>query len=238
MIAAATSMVPATITGPSALGRMWRTTCRGTLAPSARAASTNSFSRSEKNCARTSRATGIQRRPPITTHDEDEDADLGAERGLQGCRGTGRSAAAAAAAAAATRKRSVSHISAVSTAAARDAGDGADRARRRRSPSASPRGRPRARCGRRRACARRCPARGRRCRTGAPSDGVCQARGEVDVVDRQAARRAARTTTSSHHERQHEQARQRHLVAAEAPPGLGPRRDVAAGAARRGAPQR
>ena len=36
------------------------------MAPSARAASTNSFSRSEKNCARTSRATGIQLKPPIT----------------------------------------------------------------------------------------------------------------------------------------------------------------------------
>ena len=59
-------MVPATITGPSALGRMWRVTVRGVEAPSARAASTNSFSRSEKNCARTRRATGIQRNPPIT----------------------------------------------------------------------------------------------------------------------------------------------------------------------------
>ena len=67
MIAAATSMVPATITGPSALGRMWRTTWRSGEAPSARAASTNSFSRSDRNCARTSRATGIQRKPPITT---------------------------------------------------------------------------------------------------------------------------------------------------------------------------
>ena len=67
MIAAATSIVAATITGPRLLGRMWRTTWRLVLAPSARAASTNSFSRSEKNCARTSRATGIQRKPPITS---------------------------------------------------------------------------------------------------------------------------------------------------------------------------
>ena len=66
MIAAATSIVAATITGPSAFGRMWRTTWRALLAPSARAASTNSFSRSERNCARTSRATGIQRKPPMT----------------------------------------------------------------------------------------------------------------------------------------------------------------------------
>src|SRR6266436_4400919 len=66
MIAAATSMVPATITGPRALGRMWRTTWRAVDAPSARAASTNSLSRSDKNWARTSRATG---RPG---HDRDQ----------------------------------------------------------------------------------------------------------------------------------------------------------------------
>ena len=83
MIAAATSMVPATITGPSALGRMWRTTWRTLEAPSARAASTNSFSRSDRNCARTSRATGIQRRPPITSDDHDEDAALGPDSVLQ-----------------------------------------------------------------------------------------------------------------------------------------------------------
>ena len=66
MMAAATSIVPATITGPTALGRMWRTTWRSAGAPRLRAASTNSFSRSERNCARTSRATGIQRNPPMT----------------------------------------------------------------------------------------------------------------------------------------------------------------------------
>jgi hypothetical protein len=67
MIAAATSIVAATITGPSAFGRMCRTTWRVVLAPSARAASTNSFSRSDRNCARTRRATGIQRKMPMTT---------------------------------------------------------------------------------------------------------------------------------------------------------------------------
>ena len=66
-MAAATSMVAATITGPKALGRMWRTTRRALPAPSARAASTNSFSRSDRNWARTSLATGIQRKPPMTT---------------------------------------------------------------------------------------------------------------------------------------------------------------------------
>ena len=45
---------------------MCRTTKRRLLMPSARAASTNSFSRSDRNCARTSRATGIHRKPPIT----------------------------------------------------------------------------------------------------------------------------------------------------------------------------
>jgi hypothetical protein len=53
---------------------MWRTTWRHVDAPSARAASTNSFSRSEKNCARTSRATGIQ---PDHHDNEEEGAELG-----------------------------------------------------------------------------------------------------------------------------------------------------------------
>jgi hypothetical protein len=66
MMAAATSMVAATITGPRLFGRMCRTTWRDVLAPRARAASTNSFSRRLKNWARTSRATGIQRKPPMT----------------------------------------------------------------------------------------------------------------------------------------------------------------------------
>src|SRR5256885_9371039 len=43
MIAAATSREPATITGPTAFGRMWRTTCRSGAAPRLRAASTNSL---------------------------------------------------------------------------------------------------------------------------------------------------------------------------------------------------
>ncbi len=66
MIAAATSMVAATITGPSDWAGYAARTCRCVLAPSARAASTNSFSRRLKNCARTSRAAGIQRKPPMT----------------------------------------------------------------------------------------------------------------------------------------------------------------------------
>src|SRR5262250_1359506 len=66
-MAAATSRVPATMTGPRALGRMWRIIWRKGFAPRLRAASTNSFSRRERNCARTSRATGIQRSPPMTT---------------------------------------------------------------------------------------------------------------------------------------------------------------------------
>ena len=66
MIAAATSIVPATITGPSAFGRMCHAASRIRRTPSARAASTNSFSRSDRNWARISRATGIQRNPPMT----------------------------------------------------------------------------------------------------------------------------------------------------------------------------
>ncbi len=83
MIAAATSIVPATITGPSEFGRMWRTTWRHVEAPSARAASTNSFSRNDRNCARTSRATGIQRKPADHRDDQDEDAELRPDQRLQ-----------------------------------------------------------------------------------------------------------------------------------------------------------
>ena len=42
-------------------------TCRAVGTPRARAASTNSFSRSERNWARTRRATGIHRRQPMGT---------------------------------------------------------------------------------------------------------------------------------------------------------------------------
>ena len=76
MIAAATSMVAATITGPSALGRM----CAppgAARSPSARAASTNSFSRRREEL----RAHQPRRRHPAEAadhdDDQDEDADLG-----------------------------------------------------------------------------------------------------------------------------------------------------------------
>ena len=65
MIAAATSIVAGHDHRPERVGQdVAHHLARRSLAPSARAASTNSFSRSEKNCARTSRATGIQRKPP------------------------------------------------------------------------------------------------------------------------------------------------------------------------------
>jgi hypothetical protein len=54
------------------------------LAPNARAASTNSFSRSERNWARTSLATGIQRKAADDDDDEDEDAALRPEHHLEG----------------------------------------------------------------------------------------------------------------------------------------------------------
>ena len=84
-------------------------------APSARAASTNSFSRSDRNWARTRRATGIQRKPPITTTISTKTPPSTPEHLLQRCRGTGTSPAAAAAACGSDRKRSVSHIRAAST---------------------------------------------------------------------------------------------------------------------------
>ena len=58
---------------------MCRTTWRTLLAPSARAASTNSFSRSERNCARTSRADRHPAQAADDDHDQDEDAALRAE---------------------------------------------------------------------------------------------------------------------------------------------------------------
>ena len=91
MIADETSIVPATMTGPIAFGRMWRITCcQLRRARAERAASTNSFSRSERNCARTRRATGIQRKPADDEDDQDEDAALEPEDRLQLRRGTGR----------------------------------------------------------------------------------------------------------------------------------------------------
>ena len=51
--------------------------------PRPRAASTNSFSRSDRNWARTSRATGIQRRPPMTATIRMKTPSLRAERLLQ-----------------------------------------------------------------------------------------------------------------------------------------------------------
>ncbi len=77
MMAAATSIVAATMTGPSEFGRMCRITSRRLLMPSARAASTNSFSRSERNCARTSRATWHPAKAADYRDDENENAELG-----------------------------------------------------------------------------------------------------------------------------------------------------------------
>src|SRR5207247_2014382 len=72
MIAAATSSEPATITGPIELGRMCRTTCLSGGAPRLRAASTNSFSRSDRNWARTTRPTGREREAPAVEHPREE----------------------------------------------------------------------------------------------------------------------------------------------------------------------
>ena len=62
MIASPTTRVVFTAMGPTALGRRWRTMIRKLDAPDARAASTNSFSFSERNTPRTTRAIGIQNR--------------------------------------------------------------------------------------------------------------------------------------------------------------------------------
>ena len=59
-------MVAATSTGESTFGRMCFQMMRESVSPMARAASTNSFCFSERNWARTSRATGIQLSAPMT----------------------------------------------------------------------------------------------------------------------------------------------------------------------------
>ena len=174
MIAAATSIVPATITGPSELGRMWRTTWRGTDGAE-RARRLDELLLAQREELRPHQP---RHRHPAKAadhqHDQDEDADLGAERLPSARRGTGRSGSAAAAAAAATGTGR-SATSAPRRRCRARCRRWRRSSRRRGSPSASPPGRRRARCGRRRACARRCPGRGRRCRTGASSDGVLQA---------------------------------------------------------------
>ena len=58
-IATPTVSVKNTTMGPTAFGSMCRKMIRGADAPDARAASTNSFSRSERNSPRTIRAIGI-----------------------------------------------------------------------------------------------------------------------------------------------------------------------------------
>jgi hypothetical protein len=49
IMAEATSTVPATMIGPNEVGKMCRVTKRKLVIPRARAASTNSFSHSERN---------------------------------------------------------------------------------------------------------------------------------------------------------------------------------------------
>src|SRR5436309_8352131 len=60
MMARPTTSVALTTMGPMALGSMWRNMMRQLEAPVARAASTNSFSLSDMNTPRTTRAMGIQ----------------------------------------------------------------------------------------------------------------------------------------------------------------------------------
>ena len=62
MIASATASVPLTMIGPSVFGRMCRNMIRMSPAPTAFAASTYSFSRSERKTPRTMRAIGVQKK--------------------------------------------------------------------------------------------------------------------------------------------------------------------------------
>ncbi len=67
MMAMPTISVVCTMIGLMALGRMWRKMMRRSRAPAARAASTNSFSRSDRNSARTIRASVPHSRRPNKT---------------------------------------------------------------------------------------------------------------------------------------------------------------------------
>ena len=84
MIAAATSMRAGHDDRAHRVGQDVADDLAERRAPRApRAASTNSFSRSDRNWARTSRATGIQRRPPMTTTIRTKTPISGPERLLQ-----------------------------------------------------------------------------------------------------------------------------------------------------------
>jgi hypothetical protein len=170
---------------------MWRITWRGTDAPSARAASTNSFSRSEKNCARTSRATGIQQQGQL--RQRQEQVGQPHQRRVDG--------------------------------AARDAGDGADGdADEHRHQH------------RRQADGQRDAAAVEHAREDVLAEVVgaegmrrgrrLQARREVDLVDRELPEQRSEAHHQDH-DRQDDEAGDGELVPAEAPPRLGPRRDVA-----------
>ena len=223
MIAAATSIVPATITGPSAFGRMWRTTRRKVEAPRARAASTNSFSRSAKNCARTRRATVIQRKAPIpatirmkmpssgpSTRSQRIAEQIDEQQQHRQLR---------------QRQEQIDqpHQRGVD-AAARYAGErtdnGADDDRdghrrqtdRERDASAIQHARQQV-LAEIVGTQRMCPAR------------PLQLRGEIDVVDLHAPYQRTERHRQDHRQ-QHHGARHREAMAAKAPPGLGPGRDV------------
>ena len=66
MIATAIASVTFTTIGPMQFGRMWRRMIRRPEAPTARAASTNSFSLTASIWPRTTRAIAIQRRAAST----------------------------------------------------------------------------------------------------------------------------------------------------------------------------
>ena len=84
MIAAATSMVPATMTGPTALGRMWRTTWRNGRRPEAARRLDELLLAQRQELGADEPRHRHPAEAPDHHHDQDEDARLGAERLLQG----------------------------------------------------------------------------------------------------------------------------------------------------------
>src|ERR1700712_963281 len=90
MMAPATLMVPATITGPSAFGRMWRHTTRVVVAPSARAPPPHDLLLAKRKELRAHQPRHLHPAEAADhQHDQHEHAALGPEDGLQRLPGTG-----------------------------------------------------------------------------------------------------------------------------------------------------
>ena len=232
MIAAATSMVPATITGPSDSGRMWR---RPGAAGAQRPRRLDElFSRRRQEL-----------RPHQPRHRHPAEAADDHATIMMKMPVSGRPAPSAVAEQVdqqqqqrqlrqATGNRSVSHISSQSTGRAPCRRWRRSR-RRRRWPSASPRSRPRARCARRTACARQQVLPRSSVPSGCAADGPAARRKSMSSIGtaRPAGRPARQRISSPSTRRPASASRWR----PEAPPGLALARPLAVAGGPDAAPQ-